>query len=532
MVGGGRGPVRPRKIDNASRLSTSHDDGRNRITQKPRVSRGRSRRRPPLWLAALPYCIGRAIVDRGTSAGDQQERDAPRREGEDCDRSACELGEDAVAPHVLSGTWQKKGARAPGRDQPALERRVRQSVRVHRHCLQRYGLGRDPWSESPKHADDLAEDRHGRAPRVDDDRRHRRMLGLEHDPLPVTRKALDRRLGLARLRLHERDHDVVGRRVVLPPHEHEIAVADVRLDHAFAAYAEREQLLGPAGQRGGGDVQLPLAVLGCEQRLPGGNTAEDRHRVRGARRRIRQRQRPGRPSRAHPPLQRALALERPQVVERRSRRDLEPVADLPDGGRHAVLRDERAHEAEDLLLLVGQLAHDTSLAGYDTQRVLRKASKKRGWSYAGSQGSQTGQVLRPCSRASVIVFMYTRSASGIRATQSQSRRWKSRESRCAQYGSPCSTVSVPTATGRSVVSGAIGSVSDGNVGEASVGVEAYEDTGGASGSLMCRFVSTVDRNSSLARRNSRSARPTIRPSSGNFDGPKTSSASTPMTSIS
>src|SRR5947208_10615832 len=80
--------------------------------------------------------------------------------------------------------------------------------------------------------------------------------------------------------------------------------------------------------------------------------------------------------------------------------------------------------------------------------------------YAGSQGSQTGQVLRPCSRASVIVFMYTRSASGIRATQPQSRRWKSRESRCAQYGSPCSTISVPTATGRSLVSGAIGSVSD------------------------------------------------------------------------
>src|SRR5260370_30615345 len=73
---GGRRRPRPRsttQIDNASRLSTSHDDSRNRrITQKPRVSRGRSRRRPPRWLAALPYCIGRAIVDRGTSAGDQQ----------------------------------------------------------------------------------------------------------------------------------------------------------------------------------------------------------------------------------------------------------------------------------------------------------------------------------------------------------------------------------------------------------------------------------------------------------------------------
>src|SRR3989442_6150548 len=49
---------------------------------------------------------------------------------------------------------------------------------------------------------------------------------------------------------------------------------------------------------------------------------------------------------------------------------------------------------------------------------------------------------------------------------------------------------------------------------------------------MWRFVSTVVRNSSLARRNSRSARPNMRPSSGSFDGPKTKSAMVPMTSIS
>jgi hypothetical protein len=49
---------------------------------------------------------------------------------------------------------------------------------------------------------------------------------------------------------------------------------------------------------------------------------------------------------------------------------------------------------------------------------------------------------------------------------------------------------------------------------------------------MLRFVSTVERNSSLARRNSRIARPTMRPSSGSFDGPKTRRARTPMTSIS
>src|SRR5205085_9894189 len=95
-----------------------------------------------------------------------------------------------------------------------------------------------------------------------------------------------------------------------------------------------------------------------------------------------------------------------------------------------------------------------------------------------------------------------------------------------------------TATAVSPLSGASGSVSEGNAADVdsagvdSVDVDEYSVGGGGSGSLMWRLVSTVERNSSLARRNSRSARPTIRPSSGSFDGPKTSSASTPMTSIS
>src|SRR5207247_912033 len=50
-----------------------------------------------------------------------------------------------------------------------------------------------------------------------------------------------------------------------------------------------------------------------------------------------------------------------------------------------------------------------------------------------------------------------------------------------------------------------------------------------SDSFRLRFVSTVWRNSSLARRSSRSVRPSIRPSSGSFEGPNTKSAMTPIT---
>ena len=46
--------------------------------------------------------------------------------------------------------------------------------------------------------------------------------------------------------------------------------------------------------------------------------------------------------------------------------------------------------------------------------------------------------------------------------------------------------------------------------------------------MILRFVSIVDRNSSLARRNSRIARPRDRPSCGRFFGPKTRRAMTKM----
>jgi len=80
-----------------------------------------------------------------------------------------------------------------------------------------------------------------------------------------------------------------------------------------------------------------------------------------------------------------------------------------------------------------------------------------------------------------------------------------------------STISVPTATGRSLVSGAIGFGLDGSVGGARFGVDVRENR---------RRIGLIDvqirldggPDSSLARRKFRS-RATIRPSSGSFDGP-------------
>src|SRR5262245_2925799 len=197
------------------------------------------------------------------------------------------------------------------------------------------------------------------------------MLGLEHHTLAVARKALDGGLTFAALRFHERDHDVVRRRTVLPSHEHEVAVADVRGDHALAAHAQREQVFAASRQRGGRDVQLALAVLTGEQRLTRRDAAEDWPGVPPTRRRVRRRHRARRASRAFPALQRPLALECAQMIERRAWRDLEPLADFAHGGWHAVPGDERADESQDLALLFRELAHHPSLGCYHTQRVLR-----------------------------------------------------------------------------------------------------------------------------------------------------------------
>src|SRR5262249_16245888 len=152
-------------------------------------------------------------------------------------------------------------------------------------------------------------------------------------------------------------------------------------------------------QGGGRDVQLALAILTGEQRLTRCDAPKDGHRVRAAWGRVRRRQRARRAARAFAALQRPLALERSQVIERRAWRDLQPLPDFARGGRHAVLDYERADERQDLALLSRELAHQPSLGRYHTQRVLRKARKKEsaskrrgGWGEAG--GSPTKRAPR------------------------------------------------------------------------------------------------------------------------------------------
>src|SRR5207249_3803908 len=68
-------------------------------------------------------------------------------------------------------------------------------------------------------------------------------------------------------------------------------------------------------------------------------------------------ERPGGASRAGSSLERALALERPEVVERGAGRDLEPVADLAHRRRHTVSEGEVLDEPQDLTLSRRQISH-------------------------------------------------------------------------------------------------------------------------------------------------------------------------------
>ena len=123
-----------------------------------------------------------------------------------------------------------------------------------------------------------------------------------------------------------------------------------------------------------------------------------------------------------------------------------------------------------------------------------------------------------------------RSASGIRRVQPHSRLWYRRASRLATNGSAGreSVVSDPTDEDSSLTPWGYrtesGNASDGFT--STGGGSGVATTGGAGDSSVMRLVSIVERNSSLARRNSRVARPIARPSSGSFFGPKTKRAIT------
>src|SRR5262245_58587904 len=256
-------------------------------------------------------------------------------------------------------------------------------------------------SEAPHHTDDLADDLH--AARIDDDRSHRGVLRLEHDALAVAQEALDGGLALARVTLEQCDDDVVGLGRVLSADQDQVAIADVRVDHALAAHAQRKEVLTAARQEARRQRHLALAVLGGEQRRPGGDTSEDRHLAEGRGRPLGERER----ARGAPPdltpLQRALALERAQVIEGSAWRHPELLTDLTHRRRHAVARREGADEPQHVALPTRELSHrglplpapGSHRRAYDTQRLLRSSTKKRGEGQAGSHGSHAGHSANP-----------------------------------------------------------------------------------------------------------------------------------------
>ena len=107
--------------------------------------------------------------------------------------------------------------------------------------------------------------------------------GLSTTRAAVAQEPLHRRLRIAaRLRLDHRGDDVVRLSRVLAPHEHEIAVADVGVDHRVAANAQRKDVLAAPGQRRRRDGHLALAVLLRQERRARGDAAEDRHLTVGS----------------------------------------------------------------------------------------------------------------------------------------------------------------------------------------------------------------------------------------------------------
>src|SRR5438034_3683022 len=148
-------------------------------------------------------------------------------------------------------------------------------------------------SKASQQPDDLAEDPYVSLLRIHDDRRHRWILRLEHDARAIAEIALDRRFPLTRgFRRHHRHDDVVRVRGLLTSYEHEVTVADVRVDHAVAAYTQREDVLTAIRQRRRCERQLTLPILFRKQRHTGRDTTQHGHRSKsccGPRLRERQR---------------------------------------------------------------------------------------------------------------------------------------------------------------------------------------------------------------------------------------------------
>src|SRR5262245_48571550 len=109
---------------------------------------------------------------------------------------------------------------------------------------------------------------------ADHDRRVFLIGGHELDPVPVGPVVLDRGLFI-----EQRDDDLAGARGLLLLDDDVVALQDPRVDHAVAAHLEREQVLGLPEQLT--QLQRPGPVLLGEDRLAGGDPAQDRDAVAG-----------------------------------------------------------------------------------------------------------------------------------------------------------------------------------------------------------------------------------------------------------
>src|SRR5262245_11105665 len=132
----------------------------------------------------------------------------------------------------------------------------------------------------------------------------------------------------------------------------------MRVDHAVAPHAEREDILAAAWKGARRQRQFAFPVLFGKDRRPRRNAPENRHGPQPRRPTpLRQRECAGSAPEARPSLQHSLALERTKVVESRPRCHVEPLADLTNGRGHAMTARKVTDEIQDVTLPAGQLAH-------------------------------------------------------------------------------------------------------------------------------------------------------------------------------
>src|SRR5215212_706910 len=215
--------------------------------------------------------------------------------------------------------------------------------------------GGEPLLQVADDRDDLALD--PELVRIDEDRLHRGVRGLESDPVALSVQPLQGR-GAARRRLlahQQRYHDVAVLGRLLGTNHHQVAVVDQILDHRLALDLER---VAAVRHRPDAHLQEIVVLLHRLDRLTSGNPPHDRDPDGG--------RSGGRhlPDHAEPARDFAVAadqpapFERPQVVvDHRRRRDADRLPDLADARRIAVVGGVLHHELKNLLLPFGHFAH-------------------------------------------------------------------------------------------------------------------------------------------------------------------------------